>query len=93
MSEQTKSDDAEREPPVMPDDAEMWRSALVSIHVGAQIIRQWDLGGMVQASERAQTTVPILDPTLWIKKHKAADYDLRVLRAALALINAIDRKG
>ena len=87
------SDDAEREPPVMPDDAEMWRGALVSIHIAAQILRQWDLSGMIRASEKMDTIAVMLHPTLWRDKHNDAEYDREVLRAALKFLNAIKRKG
>jgi len=74
------------EPKVMPQDADEWRSALMSIHLSRSLLEQWDLAGMLDLSIRQDSIGSMLNPTLWRDKHKAAEIDRAVIEAALTFI-------
>lgn len=51
------------------------------------------LAPMIAAGERADVIGPLLDPTLWLRKHGAASQDLDMLRALRLVQAAMERLG
>lgn len=64
---------------------EEYQATVRSCALVGSMLAQYDLPELLQAIDRADTVGPMLDPTLWIKKHGAMDEDKRLLEAALPL--------
>ena len=69
----------------MSADVEEYRAAIGAAVIAANMLAQWDIPQLLADIERADAFGPLLDPTLWSKKHKAMDEDREALRAALPL--------
>lgn len=65
--------------------AAQYQSAVQAVVVMMQIVLTHDLPSILRAIEHADAVGPILDPTTWIKKHKAMHEDRQLLKAALPL--------
>jgi pyrimidine operon attenuation protein/uracil phosphoribosyltransferase len=76
MAEKTEADD---------ERIHKYRLALRGVVTAAHMLAGHDIPGLIEAIERAHTTGPILDPTLYRDKAKAMDEDAELLRAALPL--------
>jgi hypothetical protein len=51
----------------------------------ARVLLAIDIPDAIRKAERALDVGPLLDPTLWMQKHKDLEGDLAFLRAALPL--------
>jgi hypothetical protein len=62
-----------------------YRSAIATIILCGQMLNQFDLAKLIDAINRAESTGPILNPTLWIQKSQAMAQDKQLIEAALPL--------
>lgn len=69
------------------------RMAVMLVISSARVVGAIDLDDAIQKAERALDMGPILDPTLWIQKHKDLESDLEILRAALPLWQLVKTRG
>ena len=56
-------------------DVEDYRTAIRTILIAGKTIDQLDLDAVMTAIVHAETTGPICDPSLWIKKSEALSQD------------------
>lgn len=63
-------------------DVILYRSAVATAQLCAQLLSQHDLPQLLRDIERADAIGPILDPTLWRDKNKAMEEDKELLEAA-----------
>jgi hypothetical protein len=63
-------------------DRNEWQSAVILCLTAARAIGQLPLTDLIAAGGRANSIGPLLDPTLWIRKHKAMSEDLALFQAA-----------
>ena len=68
---------------------EEYLSAQNELTLLASLVRRMDLRGLIAAIERAETTAPFLDPTLYRIGSKKMGLVLRAARGALAFQQAI----
>ncbi len=69
----------------MPDHVADYRAAVLACHQARALLHEHDLPSLLAAIERAETTGPALDPTLWREKAKLMEQDRDIIRAAMAL--------
>jgi len=69
----------------MNADVDDYRAAIHAAVIAANMLARHDIPQLLAAIEHADTVGPFLDPTLWMKNHKAMDEDRAVLEAALPL--------
>src|ERR1700674_4580087 len=65
--------------------AEEYQTTVASCALVGSMLTQYDLPKILQMIGRAETVGPMVDPTLWIKKHEAMGEDKKLLEAALPL--------
>jgi hypothetical protein len=77
----------ETEPSSEPaeDPIERYRSAVQACFMVGTILAQHDLPALLGEIASAEALGPILDPTLWIQKHKAMEQDRKLIAAAMPL--------
>ena len=64
---------------------EEYRQTVSQVVLVANLLAEHDIPKLLEAIERADAVGGLLDPTAWMRKHKAMDEDRQVLRAALQL--------
>jgi hypothetical protein len=69
----------------MGDPVADYRAAVIACHKARALLHEHDLPSLLAAFGRAETTGPVLDPTLWREKAKLMEQDKEILRAALVL--------
>ncbi len=69
---------------------ETWQGAVMASMIAAELLKHHPLADLVRAGERSQSIGPLVDPTLWIKKHRALAQDLVVLKAARDFVATLD---
>lgn len=62
-----------------------YRAAVQACLIAGQLLTLHDLPRILAEMDRADSLGPILDPTLWSRKHKAMAEDRKVVAAALPL--------
>lgn len=62
-----------------------YQTAIRACATAGAMISQCDLPEILAAISRAETLGPIVDPTLYIRKHKSMEQDKRLVEAALPL--------
>jgi hypothetical protein len=61
---------------------EQYKQALMAARMCATLMAVHDIPKMLEAISRSESLGPLLDPTAWIKNHKAMEEDKGLLTAA-----------
>ena len=69
-------------------DAEEYRSALIQCWMLANLSENIPTGEMLSRIAAADTIGPMIDPTLWMEKHKAMKEDKKIIEAIATLQSA-----
>lgn len=76
---------------IRPSTPAEYKDALRAILIAAKMIRSWDLADLERGMTHNLEVGHLIDPTLWLTKHKALEQDRELVRAALYLWRYAER--
>lgn len=70
-----------------------YRDARMACEIAKNLLEHHDFAALIDAIGTADAIGPILDPTLWMKKHEAMDEDRKVFGAAQRFVATWQKRG